>query len=950
VNRANVACMTAIALAGAVCQAHAQSILPSDAILRVETEMHGAAIRTIGIDASCRAMVTGSDDRTARLWALPANGEGAVKLQRVLRVPVSANPNEGKVYGVALSPNGKFVAVGGWGQYGDSPVYIFDRDTGKITHRLRQDSQDSVINRLTFSADGKYLAATLSGGAGLRVWETAGWHLVALDKAYADSSYDAAFDATGALYTVSYDGYVRRYGPDFTLDYKMASSIGGRRPASIAVHPKGDRIAVAFHDASTVSVFSTKTLKPLFTTGPLETAGFIGSIAWSSDGTRLIAGGYDQTAGKSVLRIWEDEGRGAHHNMFLGDDIVMRLMACHNAVGVSTADPAFGLISLAGEKLVWQEATKPDMRNKLGSDFTVSGDGSKVRFGLSEGGKTAVEFDALAGRLVDQPQPAVGFSPPNTSSLRLTDWQNHRAPKIDGKQLTLDQFEASRSVAIAPGNGVFVLGSDWYLRAFDKQGRLLWQRSAPATIWGVNIPAAGKYVIAAYDDGTIRWHRLSDGQEIISLFVQTKAREWVLWTPEGYYTSSVAGDQYVNLGFLVTKGSEQEFLAPAQLKKLRKQFYRPDVVKRAFELADAGSAAREAGLSAPTFAELTDHTPPEFVVIDPKSGTHEQQSPAAVTLDVTTTNDPVTGFDVLVNGRQTTTRDVRDLDKPITEAGARKLNIPLEPGENHVQVTAHNAIGDSVQDLLIYLDRGGVVSEGKLFILAIGVDKFPKLGPKYSLNYAGADAGLIVETLASKARSLHTGVKIEMLVSDGANPPTRANIIDALDMFREAGPEDTVILFLAGHGVNEGPDYLFLPEDADDKDGHWRLSSMVRWLDLQRALQTTQGRRIMFVDTCHSGGAYNPRLIKDAADANIIVFSATDEVTLAQERGALGHGVFTYALAKGISGEADVFKRGTINILPLAGYVSDTVKQITDGAQEPTYNMSGSKDFVLATH
>jgi hypothetical protein len=78
--------------------------------------------------------------------------------------------------------------------------------------------------------------------------------------------------------------------------------------------------------------------------------------------------------------------------------------------------------------------------------------------------------------------------------------------------------------------------------------------------------------------------------------------------------------------------------------------------------------------------------------------------------------------------------------------------------------------------------------------------------------------------------SLHAEVKSKLLVSGGAIPPTKANIEDALLLFREARPEDTVILFLAGHGVNEGADYLFMPEDAQRTgSGQWRPSSVVRW-------------------------------------------------------------------------------------------------------------------------
>jgi hypothetical protein len=63
-----------------------------------------------------------------------------------------------------------------------------------------------------------------------------------------------------------------------------------------------------------------------------------------------------------------------------------------------------------------------------------------------------------------------------------------------------------------------------------------------------------------------------------------------------------------------------------------------------------------------------------------------------------------------------------------------------------------------------------------------------------------------------------------------------------------------------------------LPEDAQitDDGQHWRPSSVVRWHVLQQALQDAQGSRIMFVDTCHSRGAYNPRLIKDAADSRTL--------------------------------------------------------------------------------
>ncbi len=205
----------------------------------------------------------------------------------------------------------------------------------------------------------------------------------------------------------------------------------------------------------------------------------------------------------------------------------------------------------------------------------------------------------------------------------------------------------------------------------------------------------------------------------------------------------------------------------------------------------------------------------------------------------------------------------------------------------------------------------------------------------------------MLDTLTKQAGPLHTEVRAKLLVTGGDTPPTKANIEDALLFFHDAGPDDTVVLFLAGHGENEGANYLFMPQDSEEVDKkYFRPSTVVKWSVLQQALQDAQGIRIMFVDTCHSRGAYNPRLIKDAADANIVVFSATDSATEAQEDANLGHGIFTYALAEGLNGKAAA--KGAVNITGLFNFVSGEVSDLSKGEQEPTFSAAGVKNFVVA--
>jgi WD40 repeat protein len=955
---------TIAAFAGVPTPTLPQDLPPTEPILRIETGMHTAQINRVGIDAACQHMVTGSYDKTARLWELPENAAGEPKLQRVLRVPIGSG-DDGKIYAVALSSDGRLVAAGGWDvdgeQTNDHAVYIFDATTGKIIRRLGQ--LGNVINHLTFSSDRKYLAATLGGGEGLRVWETSRWSLVGEDKDYSGDSLGALFDTTNGLYTVAFDGFLRRYGADFRLEAK-SETLGGKKPLSVAMHPRGDQVAVGFNDSTKVEIYDSKNLKRFFAadTEGVNT-GNLGSVAWSADGTRLFAGGLyrdeqdENVQHNELVRIWDREGHGRGHDVALAKNTIMDLLPCGGAIAVATAEPSFGLISATGEKLSWTYGGKPDMRVKLADNFTVSNDGSKVRFGLEFGGDKPVLFDLATGRLTDQPSPLTGLSVPDTQSLKVSDWNISATPKIGGRTLVLKEYEKTTSLATSRSRGRFVLGAYYSLRAYSKDGTEVWKKTVPGVVHGVNISHDGKFVVAAYDDGTIRWHRLSDGEEVLALFINAQTREWVLWTPQGYYTSSVNGDQMI--GWHLNRGWEQasEFVSAARLKK---HLYRPDIVKRAFELADADAAVREAGLSGFKLADLTSHAPPEFRIVDPGDKSHADKSPVAVRLQLGATNDPVTGFDLKVNGREVTPRDVRDLPKPTKDADLLTINVPMEKGENHIQVTAHNSVGETVRDLVVYLDREGVLDKkGRLFIVAVGVDKYYHLPPtcgmfrnlSCDLHYAAADARLMVDTLTKKAGPLHTEVISKLLVTGGDTPPMKANIENALLVFRDARQEDTVILFIASHGVNESDkNYLMIPEDAErTSTGYWLPSSVVKWTDLQQPLQDAQGRKIMFVDTCHSSGAYSSRLVKDAADANIVVFSATDKDTEAQETGNLGHGVFTYALSEGINGGADFLKEGNVSVLALGKYVAHEVKRMTNDEQNPIFSASGVMDFPMAT-
>jgi uncharacterized caspase-like protein len=271
-----------------------------------------------------------------------------------------------------------------------------------------------------------------------------------------------------------------------------------------------------------------------------------------------------------------------------------------------------------------------------------------------------------------------------------------------------------------------------------------------------------------------------------------------------------------------------------------------------------------------------------------------------------------------------------------------------------VRVVVRNSVGETAAErLLIY--RGVVQApKRRLFLVAIGVNDYPKASKELKkLDYSSADAAAFAQTLVKGAATLYDEVMPPVLLSSvgaGSKPPTRAQIEDALSIFKMAGPDDTSVLFLAGHGVNDGSNYLFLPQDAEKESSGWRASTVVPWMTLQKALESTNGTRVMFVDTCHSGGAYNARVTKDAYDKGIIAFAATDANTLAYEQLDLKHGVFTWAVVQGMLKEAVDPQDGSVTALSLGTFVGRKVPNLTQKKQIPTFAFPPGKDITLVKH
>jgi uncharacterized caspase-like protein len=242
---------------------------------------------------------------------------------------------------------------------------------------------------------------------------------------------------------------------------------------------------------------------------------------------------------------------------------------------------------------------------------------------------------------------------------------------------------------------------------------------------------------------------------------------------------------------------------------------------------------------------------------------------------------------------------------------------------------------------------------GKLFAVVIGISQYDHFGQSISnLKYADRDAQSFLEFLKTPAGGGLTDDAVTLLLNEQA---TTANIRHALFTFLTAAqPQDTVVIYIAGHGAPDPHDprnlYLITADTKPDDMGGtafpmWQMQDV-----FERVLKAN--KVITVADTCHSygfsgaraeeAGAKGSNLINQymeryASKGQRAVITASDisESSYEDAQWGDGHGVFTYFLLRGLNGEADKNHDGVVTAGELFAYLQGAVPKATNGKQNP---------------
>ncbi len=255
---------------------------------------------------------------------------------------------------------------------------------------------------------------------------------------------------------------------------------------------------------------------------------------------------------------------------------------------------------------------------------------------------------------------------------------------------------------------------------------------------------------------------------------------------------------------------------------------------------------------------------------------------------------------------------------------------------------------------------------GKRWAVVVGISNY-KDSRIPALRYASSDAQAYYNWLVSPIGGKYAPSRVKLLTDEHA---TGVAIKGALfNWLKQALEEDMVTIYFAGHGSPESPDSpenLFLLTH-DSKYDDIASTGFPMW-DIETALKRfiKAKKVVVLADACHAAGVGHSfdvarranRGLKvnsissglsdlSAVSPGVAIFSASAENQYSQEsqKWGGGHGVFTYYLLKGLSGESDFNGDGAVNLGELNLYLSEQVRRATKNAQSPI--VSGRFDPAL---
>ncbi len=507
---------------------------------------------------------------------------------------------------------------------------------------------------------------------------------------------------------------------------------------------------------------------------------------------------------------------------------------------------------------------------------------------------------------------------------------------------------------------------------------------------------ARNLLLLEFGNQELRYYDLKTLSHQLSLLRNSKGG-WVAYTPDGFYSASAGGTE----GLYWALGE-----ATLPFSALKEKFERPDVVRERLESIFKGTAgavhavqvvnsgAANAGDGAPNVPDrpVASVTPasgtspaatvnsaaqldanffdPPFKirVVDPPKSVSEAALSLKVGITKTRATDMEPAIELNVNGQQIEARGLARLDSQGASCGdgstfklgcetVRSLPLSLEEGRNVVVVNAFFK-GGRAQPEVVSIERKKAVTQGplpRLWFFGVGVSDYSD--PQNNLKFAHRDAQALAAAFQKQEGKLFAKVNTKLLVNKEADARTVKSEMNRF--LRQASSQDLIIIFLAGHGMQDNDQTLYYMTADSNLNEPFTGIGVSELHDFLRRRPMAQ-KALLLLDICHAGaaaGGQGRRGVPSGDDVinqlvngtgvKVLASSQGKEYSLEQPDFRGGHGAFTAALLEGLEGKAG--QGGHVSVLQLERYVSQRVPELTKGRQHPTAPDSNNfQDYPLA--
>lgn len=421
------------------------------------------------------------------------------------------------------------------------------------------------------------------------------------------------------------------------------------------------------------------------------------------------------------------------------------------------------------------------------------------------------------------------------------------------------------------------------------------------------------YFYAFLSDGTVRWYRYEDGKEMLALFV-SKEKEWILWTPEGYYyTPDLAHSKLIEWRMQ----NYMEVLVKSP-KEYRGKYYRMDKIKNVLKQINEGINDNEnEDQEKEEFNRINQGSIiPQIKIVDSHFFGVEKDS-LYVRYEISNYSVDDFGFartELYLDGKETNDY----LYKDNTTGGELLISLPIFANELGLNLYINDR--ETSYDILSINRTPDNI--GSMYALLFGVRKYNPLIVNY-LKSAVNDVQDFKSLLEAQ------NIKNSNIISLEDKAVSVSSLEEQLcySQIRQQG-DDMTILFFSGHGFYDitSDDYYLLTYNVNSRKDFGKAIK-TKWLIQE--MNKISGYKVIIVDACYSGRIKSElfKMANSVDISKIAVFASSHEEDVSNDGGHLSR---SYYIDKFISGIEDMLaSKRVITLYSIQKYLEENAKNST---------------------